>query len=81
MSTQSPPFFRNSLIYKAKRGKLYDPERPRFNCYRPAHNGSYYVLDCWVCDENGEVHPGYNVSPVPVHWQNIGVPVNALIPE
>lgn len=51
----------------------YDPDRPRYNCYRPAHSGSgFYILDCWIVDSNGRRHPGYNVSPVPVYVGNIG---------
>lgn len=63
-------YLSSDLIYKAKRP--YDPERPQYDCYRPAESGSYMILDCWVCDKQGRVHPGYNVSPVPVHGRNIG---------
>ena len=60
------------VIYKAKRGRIYDEARPRFNCYAPIHTGKYNIVDCWPCDKNGNIHPGYNVSPVPVDTDNLG---------
>lgn len=81
MSPKPVPFFRNSIIYKAKRGRIHDPQAPQFNCYRPAQNGAYSILDCWVCDAAGNVHPAFNVKPVPVHWENLGAPAAILTPE
>ena len=67
-------FMVSRCIYRAKRGKAYDPDNRKYDCYRPAQDGAYDVLDCWVCDRNGNVHPGYIVSPVPVsqgsYWRN-----------
>ena len=71
-------FLKSNFIYKAKRGHIYDPDRKRYNCYRPAINGAYYIIDCWPCDEAGNVHPGYNVSPSPVCQDNIGQVVNVI---
>ena len=68
----SERFLSNKVIYKAKRGHVYDDSKPRYNCYIPANSGRYGILDCWVCDRRGNVHPGYNVSPVPVSADNIG---------
>jgi hypothetical protein len=28
--------------------------------------------DCWITDKNGNIHPGYNVSPVPVSIESVG---------
>ena len=72
---------REHTIYKAKRGQIYDPDNKKFNCYRPALNGAYAILDCWVCDEAGNVHPGYDVSPVPVHQDSLGKIVNVITGE
>lgn len=74
----SIPFLRSSLIYKAKLGHIYDPENKQYDCFRPANDGRYSILDCWVCDENGNVHPGYNVSPVPVSCAVIGRAVKVV---
>jgi hypothetical protein len=67
-------------IYKAKRGRIYDDQQKQFNCYRPAFaftSPPTYIADCWVCDSAGKLHPGYNVSPVPVLVQNLGQIVGA----
>jgi hypothetical protein len=65
-----PRVFRAERIYKAKRGHIYDQKNPRYNCYRPAETGKWNVFDVWVCD--GNIHPGYNASPVPVTYHAIG---------
>ena len=49
----------------------YDPENPKFDHYKPAHTSDFTICDCWVCDSRGRIHPGYNVSPVPVYWENL----------
>jgi len=60
------------VIYEAV--EPHDSERPEFDCYCPAD----YVMadnaigDCWVCDEHGNIHPGYCNSPVPVCCENLG---------
>jgi hypothetical protein len=64
------------VVYKAKRGHIYDPNHPKYNCYSPANDGVYSVFDAWVCDERGNVHPGYNISPVPIRADYIGDEVN-----
>ena len=70
------------LIYKAldENGepKPYDEERPEFDCYMPVFSGDFEVVDCWVCDEHGNKHEGYNVSPVPVHTDLLGDLVGRL---
>lgn len=57
-------------IYRAE--EPHDPERPEFDCYMPATDmEECWMADCWICNEFGEVHPDYNVSPVPVHAGSI----------
>jgi len=34
-----------------------------------------WLGDCWLVDEYGNVHPGYNVSPVPLLAENLARPV------
>ena len=68
----NPKFFSSKLIYKAKRGQIYDSDKPRYNCYMPANSGNYSLFDCWVCDARGNVHPGYRNSPVPVYADQLG---------
>jgi hypothetical protein len=56
--------FVKNVIYK-RDGGPYDEESPEYDCIVPADTGDYAICDCWVCDELGNLHPGYNVSPVP----------------
>jgi len=67
-------------IYKAKDG-AYDPERPEYNCYSPADSGDWSIMDCWVCDKQGNIHPGYNVSPVPVNAESLGRIIGSMAGE
>jgi hypothetical protein len=71
-------FLSSKSIYKAKRGHVYDPEKPKYNCFIPARSGSWEILDCWPCDEDGNIHPGYSVSPVPVHRSVLGAVVGEV---
>lgn len=51
-------------IYKMH--EPYDEDHPEYSCMRPAETGAFRVFDAWICDEQGRVHPGYAVSPVPI---------------
>ena len=65
-----------TLIYRME--QPYDGENPRYGCCIPAVNGvrsSSHVVDVWPCDENGGIHPGFNVSPVPVSASVILEPI------
>lgn len=26
-----------------------------------------YIVDCWIVNKEGKVHPGFNASPVPIN--------------
>ena len=63
------------LIYKVKR-PIYGADYP---CCTPARSGSYdplHILDVWLCDSQGNLHPGFNVSAEPMIVKNIGEAVN-----
>jgi len=60
------------VIYKAKRGHVYNGDNPQYNCFIPAETGVWRIVDCWPCDAAGNIHPGYNASPVPVDVSNLG---------
>lgn len=34
-----------------------------------------WLGDCWLVNAAGEIHPGYNASPVPLHAANLTNPV------
>lgn len=38
---------------------------------KPVHTGDYSICDCWIVNKEGEIHPGFNVSPVPVNRDSI----------
>jgi len=69
------------LIYRAKRGHIYRTDTPKdrkYDCYSPCMSGDYEIVDCWVCDESGNVHPGYSCSGVPVDVDSLGKIVNKI---
>ena len=62
-------------IYKAKRGKINDKAMPRYNCFIPEHTfekDEFDIVDCWPCDKEGNIHPGYNYSAIPVSPNDLG---------
>ena len=69
------------LIYKAKQAHIYniDTKKDRqFNCYSPCMTGNCGIVDCWVCTKNGEIHPGYNKSGVPIDTDVLGAVVGQM---
>ena len=61
------------LIYRTKRGAITG-SHPKYNCVSPAHDWqpSWYAGDVWICDADGHIDSGYNVSPVPIRRDGIG---------
>ena len=47
------------------------PEQ-KYNCYSPCFTGDYCIVDCWVCDEMGNVHPDYNCWGVHIYTDILG---------
>lgn len=45
----------------------------RYCCAIPAMTDwqRYEIFDAWVCDPFGNIHPGYNASPIPVHRDSL----------
>jgi hypothetical protein len=69
------------LIYRFKRGQktAYSQNR-RYNCLSPASDWTETILigDVWVCDRQGNIDPGLNVSPVPVSRDTIGAMIGRM---
>lgn len=65
--------FTTTNIYEKLQGP-YDDDNPQFDCVRPAldDNGQFSIVDCWIVDRKDNIHPGYNVSPVPIPVSEIG---------
>lgn len=53
-----------------------DAKRYRF--VQPADycSESAVIGDCWIVDKDGQINPGTNVSPVPIHRDCIGRRIN-----
>lgn len=65
--------FTKGSIYTLEDGP-YDDNNKKYDCVMPVYddNGEFYVVDCWITDKKGNVHPGYNVSPVPILVEDFG---------
>lgn len=65
--------FRKGDIFYKKRAP-YDYAVPRYAYVMPVmdDNGIMVIVDCWVCDRDGNIHPGYSTSPVPISVDNFG---------
>lgn len=71
------------LIYKAKRGHIYRTHTTRdkqYNCYSPCFSCDFGIVDCWVCDANGNINPDFNCSGAPIAVSVLGAVVNKLCP-
>ena len=65
--------FLRGVIYKAI--EPYDDDLPEYDCYTPnidADPEELYCFDCWVCNEQGDLHPEFDRSPVPVRTERLG---------
>ena len=52
-------------------GWVYDEERPQFKYFIPEFTGDFYIVDCLICDEHGNLHPHYDVCGVPVETEGM----------
>lgn len=69
LNSDQPPFVSKCLMYKIE-DWTYDEDRPEFQYLIPTHSGHFWMVDCWIADEEGNVHPDYNVAGVPVATKN-----------
>ena len=64
-----------SKVFKfGKRYKIInpDPEDAPYLYVEPVeYADGTWLGDCWMVDKHGNVHPGYNVSPVPFHRDSV----------
>jgi len=70
--------FKANTSYKLKEADRYDDEYGEGFDRVETYEGTdgCYIADCWIVNEAGEVHPGYNDSPVPVRFDDI-IPASA----
>ena len=69
LQEDEPPFVSKHVMYEVE-GSVYDEERPEFAFYIPCDSGNFWMVDCWIVDEEGNVHPDYEVAGVPVVTKN-----------
>ena len=72
----------SGLVYRFKRGTAAarTDEPRRYDCLSPAEdwNDAVYVGDAWLVDQQGNIDPGNNRSPVPVCRDDIGLLVGRM---
>lgn len=69
------PFVDPDQYWDEDDAETYDiePEK-RFSYARiptDAHPGDCYILDAWIVDDEGRMHPGYDACPVPVRKEDL----------
>lgn len=73
--------FKSNTSYALKNPTAYDDEYGtgygRAETYGPIDCEGMFIVDCWIVNDVGEVHPGYNESPVPVRFEDL-VPESAM---
>lgn len=59
------------VMYTIKRGRMTD--RGKYKYAVPVDYADCCTFgDCWLVDIDGNIDPGYNVSPVPIHADSLG---------
>lgn len=77
-----PERFEAGMMYPLIEADRYDDdlgEGYRFAAIPPdAEPGKCHTFDCWIVNEKGELHPGYDACPVPIQMSDLdmaaGVP-------
>lgn len=64
LASEEVPFVSKHLLYRSD--WIYDEDKPEFAYFIPCDSGNFWIVDCWIVDEEGNVHPDYNVAGVPV---------------
>ena len=59
----------HGLIYRMKRGNSLIEFNGKFKFVMLADHvsGNETIADCWIVDIEGNAHPGYNCSAIPVN--------------
>jgi hypothetical protein len=65
--------FKHGAIYRWKRGEgldtypPYDKYDKEYCLLMAAEYNDSYIGDCYVINKRGDIHPGYDASPIPVN--------------
>lgn len=57
-------------IYKDVTGWVYDENNPQYDHFIPEFSGDFWIVDCLIVDNNGNIHPDYQKG-VPVETKNL----------
>lgn len=68
LNGEEPPFVSKFVLY---RSEFSSGDSEGYNYLIPVDTGNYWMIDCWIVNEKGEKHPGYNIAPVPVTTSNL----------
>ena len=66
----APDFVSKNLMYKIEG---WASSLPGFEYLIPLYSGTYYMVDCWIVNEEGAVHPGYNCAGVPFRTKGLTI--------
>jgi hypothetical protein len=62
--------FENKKLYRlqASKADIYTEDGKRYEfALSTNYAGGATIADCWIQSEDGEVHPMYGSSPIPLH--------------
>lgn len=65
LNGEEPPFVSKFVLYKSEFSSD-NSDWQGYNYLIPNDTGNYWMIDCWIVNEQGEKHPGYDVAPVPL---------------
>ena len=60
-----PPFVSQYLMYEVE-DWVYDESKSEFMFFIPCISGNFWMVDCWIVDADGNVHPDHSTAGVPV---------------
>ena len=65
--------FKSNTVYRLKDPERYDDEYgvgfDRIETYGDCDG--MFITDCWVVNSEGDIHPGYESSPMPVRYDDV----------
>lgn len=65
--------FQTGVTYPLKDPESYDDEYGQGYAYAQSYGNcdGMIITDCWIVDKDGNIHPGMDESPVPVHIDDV----------
>lgn len=58
-------FISKNLMYEIE-GWVYDSDKPEFKYLVPLYSGNFCMVDCWIVNEKGDIHPSYNRAGIAI---------------